>query len=160
MPNTTRMREAFLARFTHAIARNGCKAMLLSSDNRCDGFVSIEEAIRCGQAFSVEVAPQILPIDCDEPGLKGNVASLADDLEALGVTPVVLASGQPGRLHLFARIDDPTLRSAFAARARREGMDVRRSIRPPLAPHRLGLLPRLLRPTVLDAAIAALESGE
>ncbi len=157
MHENSRMRETILARFAHAIARHGCNAMLLSSDNKCDGFVPIEEAIRCGRAFSVEVESQILPIDCDDPALKDDVASLASDLEALGVTPVVLASGQPGRLHLFARIQDPAIRSAFEARARRERMDVRRSIRPPLAPHRLGLVPRLIRPMAVEDAVAALE---
>ena len=148
---------ALVLAFAKAIVRPGGRAKLIAPDNTTlPGWCSIEDAAKQG-AFLIETAPEILPIDCDEPELAPRVSQLAAELKSEGVTPVVLASGGPGHRHLFARIDDPARRARFAARAKTLGLQVKPAIRPPLAPHRLGLRVELLEPSDPHVALAALE---
>ena len=150
--------------FTTAIVRPGGNAVLINPDNSKLRWVSIETAATARMAFAVEVAPEILAVDADSPalGLRAQ-GDLARSLIETGITPVIVASGRPGHRHVFARISDPTLLLRIKARARSahyaEGskrLDVRYAIRPPLAPHRLGLAPKLLFPPDVAIALGAL----
>jgi hypothetical protein len=80
-------------------------------------------------------------------------------MQADGLHPVLVESGQPGHLHLFCRITDPAARTRYLNLARQRGIDVRQGhnrIRPPLSPHRNGLPVRLLTPEDPQQALAAL----
>src|SRR5947209_14395430 len=85
--------------FARKIIRPGGKVLLLTSDNRADGWVPLEKAIASRRAFAVEVAADILAIDCDRPELAPSVADLAEQLHSDGIPPVVVSSGRPAHLH-------------------------------------------------------------
>jgi hypothetical protein len=140
-----------------AIAKPRGKALLISASNNGNGWISIDDAITREAAFAVDVANDILAVDGDRPEHATAVHQLVDALRNAGYRPVLAASGQPGRFHVFARIAHAEERKGFAIRAKNLGFDVRRSIRPPLAPHRLGLRPQLLDPSDPDAALEALQ---
>jgi hypothetical protein len=144
--------------FARAIVRPGGNALLLRPDNSRDRWVSIREAVHSGRAFTVEVDQDILAIDADSEELGRAAEALAADLRAAGHHPVLLASGQPGRRHVFVRISDPDVLANFRSRATSQGLDVRTSIRPPLAPHRLGLEAKLLEPSDPQEALPALQT--
>jgi hypothetical protein len=139
-----------------SIARPRSRALLIDADNKKQGWVTLREAVRSGQAFAVEVAADILAIDCDNPSLVKVVEQLAVALRDDGEAPAVVASGRPDHRHLFCRIGKRDKLRYYQARAKAEGLDVRLFIRPPLAPHRLGLPVALISPSDPAAALAAL----
>src|SRR5437667_3773411 len=140
----------------NAVKRPGGNACLLDADNQSRGWIPVAEAIHSGQPFFVDVADDILAIDCDNPDLAGRVHEIASDLRTRGHRPVLVESGRPGHLHLFVRVADPEARASFVERAKQSGLDPRRSIRPPLSPHRLGLEVRLREPATPAEALPAL----
>jgi hypothetical protein len=100
--------------------------------------VPISVAAESGRAFVVHVARDILAIDAD--ALEAEAMTLAAQLTAAGERPVILDSGGgPGRLHVFARIEDPRQHERWRLRAKELGLGPRDVIRPPYAPHRNGL---------------------
>jgi hypothetical protein len=145
-----------IEQLARAIVRPGGNALLIDRDNRRIRWMPIAEAVALLAAFAVEVADDILAVDFDYLDGERLAALLANDLAALGVPSVLVASGGPGRAHLFARIADLALLDVFKARAKELGGDVRRTIRPPLAPHRLGLRPRLISPVDPSEALRVL----
>src|SRR5206468_8371162 len=84
------------------------------------------------------------------------VQKIAADLQVHGYRPVQIASGRPDHQHLFVRVADSQARASFVERAKQADLDVRRSIRPPGSPHRLGLSVRFLDPADPAEALAAL----
>jgi hypothetical protein len=142
-----------------AVARRS-RALLIDADNDKERWVTLPEAVRSGQAFVVELAAEILAIDCDEPSRVGAVEQLAVALREDGEVPILLASGRPDHRHLFCRIGERNKREYYRARAKQEGLQVRSAIRPPLAPHRLGLSVALLNPTDPATALAALRPAD
>ena len=148
------LREAF----ARAIAyREDLLAGLINADNTLNDWVSIAKAIQAEQAFFVEVDVDVLAIDGDDPALADNLYDIGSELTTAGERPVVLESGQSGRLHLFCRVRDGILHERLRQRARQLGLDVRYQIRPPLSPHRLGLVPRLMLPADPQEALSALQ---
>jgi hypothetical protein len=133
-------------------------ALLLAEDNEGERWCPTDEAVISQRAFAVEVAPCTLAIDSDNPGLRAELTQMAEQCRSAGLVPVVVASGQPGHLHLFARVSNPQLQHRLSDETRRLGLDVRRSIRPPLAPHRLSLTPALIEPINAEAALNALKA--
>lgn len=133
-------------RFARALVRPGGNACLLNADNTADRWVPIEEAVRSGRPFFIEGASDLLIVDCDDRDRAPLVHGLADSCRTLGFVPVVVASGQLGRLHLFARVPDEAAHARLTEQAHASGLDVRQSIRPPLCPHRLGFIPALVEP--------------
>ncbi len=124
-------------------------ASLLSEDNTRVGVVPLEEAVRSGESFYVDVRAGVLAADFDDP----DKADLAEKLywasRMAGLRAVLVASGQPGRRHVFAWGDGGPPPAWLAELAKKLGGDVRQHIRPPLAPHRLwraGVTPTLLLP--------------
>ncbi len=143
-------------RLARAIARPGARALLLTRDNAGDGWVPIEAAVAGGRAYAIEVRRDVLALDGDRPDAGEATAVIARALRARGLEPLVTPSGQPGRWHLWCRIAAVELRRRVAEEARRRGLDVRRCIRPPWSPHRLGLPAAPPAPGEVDAAVAAL----
>jgi hypothetical protein len=153
-PVISGLREAF----ARAIAyRDDLPVGLIGTDNTVSGWVTTAEAVRTSRAFFVDIDLDILAIDCDEPSKAETVYEIADELRAAGERPVLLESGQLGRLHLFCRVRDGALHERLRQRARELGLDVRQAIRPPLSPHRLGLAPRLISPADPKEALSALQ---
>lgn len=154
--------------FTTAIVRPGGNALLIGPDNEKLRWVSIETAATARAAFAVEVAPEILAVDADSRALGRRAqGDLARSLIESGITPVIVASGRPGHRHVFARIADPALLLHMKAQVRSERysedgerLGVLYSIRPPLAPHRLGLAPKLLFPPDVATALRALRGSD
>jgi len=149
-----------------AVARPGGKALRLTPTNVGDGWIGLEAAIAAGVAYAVDVDDEVLALDLDggDPELGELLDDLADYLDRRGVPPVVVDSGQPGHRHLFARLPAGELRAQVEQVARQVGIDVRGRgpgrggpIRPPLAPHRRGLLVRLRRPSTAAEALTALQ---
>ncbi len=77
-------------RFAYAIARRGAKA-LLDQNNNGVGWRSIEAAVASGMAFAVDVAPDVLPIDMDDPADAPSLMEFADQCRAAHVVPVIVA---------------------------------------------------------------------
>ncbi len=148
------LREAFAKAIAY---REDRSVGLVGSDNTLIGWVSISDAVRSGRAFTVVVDIDVLAIDCDDPDLADGVYEIADELGAAGERPVLLESGQPGRLHLLCRVQGGVLHEQLRQRARELKLDVRTTIRPPLSPHRLGLTPGLISPADPRDALAALQ---
>ena len=146
-------------RFAKAIARPGTKALLISPDNSHDGWLSLPNAVASGRAYAVEVAEDVLAIDCDDSDRRHVVEPLATRCRNAGYRPVMLNSGQPGRIHLLTRVLDPVSREGMADFARQHRLDVRSCIRPPLSPHRLDLPLSFIAPTDPNDALIALEFG-
>jgi hypothetical protein len=114
--------------------------MLIDADNKCAGWAKLESAAVCGEPFAVEVADDVLALDCDDEAIASHLFSIANELKRSGLVPVVVNSGQPGHLHLFCRVDDPERLAGCKNMARDARLDVREGdcrIRPPLSPHRL-----------------------
>lgn len=158
----------------HAIARED-RALLLDVANHAvlcgDGrpqWLPIRDALEAveeGRAatLAVEVADDVLALDADTLAGAEAIRMLAAELRSAGLRPVVVASGQPGHLHLFARLPDRGTRDAFAERARTlhlPGNGVRhgryQAIRPPGAPHRQGRPTYLLEPATFREVLEAL----
>jgi hypothetical protein len=142
--------------FAEKVVRPGANALLLNEDNTADHWTTIGEAVQSRRAFAVDVADDLLAIDCDRPELVTEVMWLAEQLRIDGYPSVLVNSGRPTHCHLFCRIVTRGLLERYKARARAVGLDVRRAIRPPLAPHRLGLSVSLLSPDDPAAALARL----
>ena len=155
-------------RFAQAVAALGQKALLIDRANQGIGLVGLASglnALETGQAaaLAVYLRPEILAGDYDQPEQAGDAVTLAGELRAEGLQPVLVASGQPGHRHLFVRVDDVEQRALVRSRLKASGADVRagnQPIRPPLSPHRLGLQPKLLLPSDPEQALAALEDPD
>ena len=144
--------------FAEAIVRPGGRALLLHADNARDRWVDIREAAESSRPFAVEVSPDVLAVDVDDPDLVPKVYELRDRLQAHGYHPVLITSGQPGHLHLLCRVADPEHLETYKQAAKTARFDVRYSIRPPGAPHRLGLPVQFLDPVDPLVALAALRA--
>lgn len=157
--------HALVEAFARAVAapRRGALVYLGGGVNDAEEHLSplaraLHLAATEARPFAVYTRADILAGDWDKPEQAGAALDLAGELRALGLDPVLVASGQPKHRHLFVRVPDPELRDQLAARFKAAGADVRRKapIRPPLSPHRLGFPVKLLAPTSPAAALAAL----
>lgn len=155
-PSGTAPMRSVVEAFATGVSGPGARALLIDGDNRGAGWVPISRAASSGSAFAVDVAADVLALDADDPRRGAAAASMIPALVSDGLRPVVIASGRAGHRHVFARVSDPALHARWAARARKLRLDVRRSIRPPLSPHRLGLPVALIYPGSIEAALAAL----
>jgi hypothetical protein len=151
--------------FARAVAAPGSKALVYrpGGANEVEGWRSLDEALRLaateGRAFAVRVRADLVVGDFDRPEQADAVVALTGELRAEGLKPVMQASGQPGRRHLWVAVPDAELRAKVAARFKVAGADLRvgtQPIRPLLSPHRLGLPVKLLFPTDPTTALAAL----
>lgn len=118
-------------------------------------WMPLEQAVIEGYPYFVEVASDILAVDADSQSETDDLLILRNDLRRQGYDSVLVASGQPGRCHLFVRMAPMACRE-WSASAKRRRLDVRTAIRPPLAPHRMGGHSELLDPLEVDDAIDVL----
>jgi hypothetical protein len=142
--------------FARRVVKPSGNALLLREDNAADRWVSLEEAVASGRAFTVEVRDDILAIDLDQPDHIERVLIIAQELRDAGLSPILVRSGRPGHLHLWCCIRDPGRLRLVRDRANALGLQIRSSMRPPLAPHRQGLPVSLLDPEDPAEALAAL----
>ncbi len=148
-----------------AVARRP-RALLVGSDNRSKGWVTLGEAIAQALSgdgtFAVEVADALLAVDLDldVDGFRREAAfgCLVKAVTSAGGHPLVWASGRPGHRHLLARLAHGPNRAGVEAWAREHGLDARRVIRPPLAPHRSGHPVALVSESSVAGALAALSA--
>ena len=106
----------------------------------------VRELILAGDCVAVRVRPGLLAVDFDDPD-PTSADQLTAELVGAGLDPVVLASGQEGRRHVWVRTDD----LKWSDRARQLAGDVRRVIRVPGIVHRSGKPSDLLNGTALEA---------
>jgi len=142
--------------FARAIVKPGGDALLIDSDNESLGLVEIAETQ--GRVFAVDVAEDIFAVDFDGASMHV-IHDLRTELAAWNIHHIFLESGRDGHYHVFARVSDPNrlreLQCRWGSR-RKEGVDIRRWIRPPLSPHRSGLAPRLISPETPEEALRVL----
>jgi hypothetical protein len=139
-------------RLAKAVLAKGERVREVTPENTLGRWLTAEDAAALGIAYAGKPDAQILPLDADTACAVAGLTVVAEMLTEHGIRPVLIESGQPGRRHLFARVTDAELRSEALKLARQHGIDPREVIRPPLAPHRLGLQPRLVSPMTVDMA--------
>lgn len=129
---------------------SGSRGLLLGSGNEGLGWKSIDELVEQGVPFAVEVRDGVFAVDCDldHNGFQRELhfAALLRGFESARVPFVVAASGRPGHRHLLARLNTGPDYDGLVDWTRAGGLDVRKTIRPPLSPHRSGLPVALLPP--------------
>ena len=124
----------------------GSKVMLIDEDNRGQGWVSPEEAVRSRRPFAIQVRPDWLAIDSDQPELLPKLLDLEAAMHRDGLHPFVLRSGRKDHAHLWVQISEPALLAEYKRRVEGlhvEGLrfDIREGsnlCRAPLSPHRHG----------------------
>jgi hypothetical protein len=137
----------------------GPDGRIVPADNKRLGrWVRIEDAVGQDLCVAVCIRDDILALDCDGPDGVEPLWQIYEHLVDVGVQPVVLTSGQPERLHLFAWVPHDGFRQWLVDTSHTPGLDVRtgRWMRPPLTAHRLGYEVNLLRPKTADEALTAL----
>lgn len=143
-----------------AVARPHDRAMLIDADNNADGWHSIEDAIAEDLCYCVEPRQFLLVLDVDAPWTREAADRICERLRHEGLRPVVLASGQLGRRHVFCVVTDRALLRELRDEAYRAGIDTRSRdgarIRPPFTRHRQGHAVTLLEPRTVEEAITAL----
>ena len=124
-------------------------------------FVPVTTAAASGQSFMVHVAADVLALDADCPESAAAADTIAARLRQDGHTPVVVRSGRPDGLHVFALLPNPDVCSRYsdAIKAMPTRIDVRQWIRPPCAPHPAGYPVHLLSPGLDDALTALTRPG-
>ncbi len=140
-----------------AVVKSGGSARMLNEDNSAaEGWVAVEEAVQSGMSFFVDLKDTLAAFDLDTDELVASGEALEDWAFSEGLPVTVVASGRAGHRHLYVHCDD---RAVVEGRALALGIPKsahRRSIRPPLAPHRSGLHPALVRPDTVEEALEAL----
>lgn len=104
--------------------------------------------MQSGEPFFVRVRDEVLAVDFDKPTAEAAANRLYWTCRMLGLPALLVASGQPGRRHVFAWPQAASQRAALDSAAREDEGDIRSTIRPPMAPHRmqaLGVRPVILR---------------
>jgi len=143
-----------------AIQKPGTRIGILGPDNNVVQWSTLS-LDHCSECFFVEVQDDVLACDYDgghgERAVEGLLTAM-ESVPAVG-PPVVQRSGQPGRYHVLTRIDNAQDYDLLATEAKSLGFDIRRTIRPPSVPHRLGLPVSLVEPADVDEAIRRLERG-
>lgn len=139
----------------------GRQVAVLNAGNQVDRWTTLEEVVACDEPFFIRAGEDVLILDVDHRDQHPALNELTNLLRSWRCTPVVVASGQRHHRHLFCWIPSRPHLEHLRERARQAGIDTRpsRDIRPPLAPHRLGRVPRLLAPATIDACVAALSSA-
>lgn len=150
LPEEVRLRLALAV----AVPEKG--ALLIDEDNNNAGWLPIDETVRRDVPFAVEVQPDILAVDFDDPVRAADDATeLSLRLGSVGIPAVILESGQEGHRHLFARVEAHRF-ARYAELGRNLGGKVRRTnnrIRPPGTKHRLGGRSQLIQPVSADEAL-------
>lgn len=143
-------------RLALAIAVPGKKARLIEPDNSAGSLVRLHDAVDSGQAFLVTLRDDIVAFDFDDPAHTLLIAEVAQEIRRAGAQPVIWNSGRPDHQHVLGRVGPEERARIEALVAERSGTKqiARRSVRPPLSPHRNGLAVSLVEPdSVGEAAL-------
>ncbi len=140
-----------------AVAAPGERAHLYDSSgsNELSGWCSLQEAAENRLPFVVSLADDVLGVDLDQPEELAHLVALLELLQSLSLLAVVVASGQQGRRHIFAYVP-PGQRSMVeqqVAALLGNRTAIKRSLRPPLSPHRNGLAVHLVEPAAITQAL-------
>lgn len=156
------IRTADVLALALAVVKPGGGARLLNEDNSADseGWVSIEDAAESGRAFFVDLKDTLAAFDLDTPELVESGEVLARWARSQELPVLVALSGREGHRHRYVRCGDRKLVEAEALSMGIPKAAHRRSIRPPLAPHRGGLRTALLAPETVDDALGVLGPSE
>jgi hypothetical protein len=147
------------ARLADAVAADD-RALLITRSNDGAGWVPRLEVSE-HHPFAVTVRDGLVGCDFDRADAGKAARWLTDQAGAAGVPCVLVASGQPGRFHVWLNVGScaaGTLQGIVGA-AKGAGADVRQVIRPPLAAHRLEGRAELLQPADPLQALAILEGA-
>jgi hypothetical protein len=147
------------ARLADAVAADD-RALLITRSNDGAGWVPRLEVSE-HHPFAVTVRDGLVGCDFDRADAGKAARWLTDQAGAAGVPCVLVASGQPGRFHVWLNVGScaaGTLQGIVGA-AKGAGADVRQVIRPPLAAHRLEGRAELLQPADPEQALAILEGA-
>ena len=140
-----------------AVVKPGGSARLLNEDNSAaEGWVAVEDAVQSGMSFFVGLKDTLAAFDLDTDELVASGEAVEEWAVSEDLPVVVASSGRKGHRHLYVYCGD---RAVVEARALALGIPKsahRRSIRPPLAPHRHGLPTGLVRPQTVAEALEAL----
>jgi hypothetical protein len=161
MSSRRRTPGSLLLALAELVAAPGSLAALLTPDNRKGPRISLGGAVELGSAFFVRVDDAVLAVDFDHPDAEPQAVRLYWCCRLAGFPALLVASGQIGRRHVFSWPSTPEARAQLVSAAKELGGDVRASIRPPLAPHRLqseGIAPALLKPDTPEAVLAHVRS--
>lgn len=134
----------------------------LNADNENVGRLpGIAEAVTLDVPYMVNVAPDVLALDGDDPELLPVLENLAAELVADGWPVLRVDSGREGHRHLWAVIPDPEAMNRAKFDAATAGFAPRAVMRPPGAPHRFGLPVRVLDdPETFSDAVEAVRAAE
>jgi len=138
-----------------AVMVPGSSVMQLGAGNKpVRHGISLDEAAREGVAILVHLLDNIAAWDLDSHEEVEKARAYFRYLEAQGFLPTLWPSGQPGHAHLIVRCADheQRVRVTRAFKVRKS----KRSLRPPLSPHRWGLAVGVLD-LPLDVALRRLE---
>ncbi len=144
-------------RLALAVVKPGGNALFVNEDNSTvDYWVPVDKAAQSGMPFLVELKEDLAAFDLDSDELVACGEALEEWALSEELPAVVVTSGREGHRHLYVRSED---RAIVESRALELGIPAtarRRSIRPPLAPHRLGLQTALVRPETVEEVLDAL----
>lgn len=143
-------------RLAETVIRVGDDVRVLLPDNTAPEYATLAAIVRDGACFTARMQPDIVVFDADRDDAVANAHTLADELEATGLRPVVWASGSPGHCQLVVRIKQKRDRNRWIARGRELGMDHKSWSRPPLSPHRSGVPVGLISPQTVEEALERL----
>lgn len=131
---------------THLLADPSPRPFYIDPDNRNAGPAgTLDEALASGRPFALTVASDVLAFDADDLDRASKTEHLALEIASRGWPVLRVASGRPGHLHLWAVVPDDRDRAHIVHRADLLGAPRPRTVmRPPGAPHRLGLTTDLL----------------
>ena len=143
-----------------AVSEQSGRAGVLDPDNRVTEWVRIERAVHRGVTFVVRLASHIVGCDFDLPEELRCLPAVRSFLTSRALAFVEVESGRVGHRHLFI-VTTPTKREALMAEiAEIAGAGVpRRDLRPPLSPHRHGLMVSLVSPATVEEALTLLRVG-
>jgi DNA-binding MarR family transcriptional regulator len=132
-----------------------------AANNHAGTVANVREAHTLGTAYAVTVAPDVIALDLDDEHQAAALDALHAEVTAEGWPALRVASGRAGHRHLFAVVPDELARSRIAHRVDALGLPPTRTvIRPPLAPHRLGLAVEVLDdPAAFTLAAVAARAG-
>lgn len=124
--------------------------------NEPTSWAAVEEAVSAGVAFFVRVRRDVLALDFDEEDAVARAHGAYAALRVAGHLPVMIASGQRDRRHVFCLLR-PDRRGDVEKYQRLRPHEMRPSIRPPFTPHRYRddplVRPALLLPNSVDEAV-------
>lgn len=119
------------------------RARYLDRDNRLTSYAFLDVAIWSASAYVITLSPDVLAFDLDHDDDVAKAHSLARKLREDGRPVLIVHSGRPGHMHLWAVVADAASRTHWIERAKARGLNPRRFMRPPGSPHRFGDIPPL-----------------